>query len=359
LAGRADAVFGSRMMIPNGAIKGGMPLYKYVGNKFLTAVQNSLAGIELSEWHSGYRAYSVPVLAQLPLEYTSDGFQFDTEIILQLHARGFRIEEIPITTHYGDEICYVNGFAYARDIVVQTARYRLGQRGFGSGALAQPEPYGFKSDPNSSHGRILAMVGNRRRAPKLRVLDIGCGPGWLAEALSKQGHDVTGVDIVGYGNVADRMMHFVRADIEDGIPPDVGSGFDLIIAADVLEHVRDSDRVLRSLVEILAPGGSMIICVPNVSHWYPRFRIALGLFGYDQRGILDRTHLRFFTMRTLAQMLRRANLSVRELQSVGLPFDALSVQPGKISPIRRVDDFLAKHWPNMFACQYVVEVTPS
>jgi glycosyltransferase involved in cell wall biosynthesis len=83
--GEADAVFGSRMMQPGGARAGGMPLYKFVGNKVLTAFENSLVGLELSEWHSGYRAYRVDALRDIPFEANTDEYHFDTHIIVQLH----------------------------------------------------------------------------------------------------------------------------------------------------------------------------------------------------------------------------------------------------------------------------------
>src|SRR5688572_11100006 len=84
--GRADAVFGSRMMTKGAARRGGMPLYKFVGNRILSTFQNAITGARLTEWHSGYRAYRVGALAQIPFLGNSDGFDFDTEIILQLLA---------------------------------------------------------------------------------------------------------------------------------------------------------------------------------------------------------------------------------------------------------------------------------
>lgn len=100
---RADAVFGSRMIIKGGARKGGMPLWKYLANIGLTQIGNLFLGYRLSEYHSGFRAYSRKVLETLPLELNSDNFVFDTEIIAQLRANGFRIGEIPITTRYFKE----------------------------------------------------------------------------------------------------------------------------------------------------------------------------------------------------------------------------------------------------------------
>jgi hypothetical protein len=102
-----------------------MPKYKWIGNQILTFLQNSLTGQNLSEWHSGYRAYRVSALKEIDLGSLSNGFRFDTQIILQLLARRKKIVEIPIPTYYGDEISHVNGLEYAREIIWDTIRYRI------------------------------------------------------------------------------------------------------------------------------------------------------------------------------------------------------------------------------------------
>lgn len=119
--GEADAVFGSRMMQGLSALRGGMPVYKFVGNKVLTTIQNALLGTRLSEFHSGYRIYSVTALRELPFSLLSDAFHFDTEIIIQLDNARMRIVELPIPTFYGDEISRVNGLRYARDVLLAVA----------------------------------------------------------------------------------------------------------------------------------------------------------------------------------------------------------------------------------------------
>lgn len=123
--GDADAVFGSRMINKKDALKGGMPKYKWVGNQILTFIQNKLVGQRFSEWHSGYRAYRVGTLKELGLGSLSNGFRFDTQIILQLLAAKKRIKEIPIPTFYGDEVSHVNGLEYAREIIWDTIRHRI------------------------------------------------------------------------------------------------------------------------------------------------------------------------------------------------------------------------------------------
>ena len=122
---KADAVFGSRMLNKRNALKGGMPKYKWVGNQILTFLQNKLTNQNFSEWHSGYRAYTVDALLKLNLGKLSNGFRFDTQIILELLAAKQRITEIPIPTYYGDEISHVNGLEYAREIIWDTLRHRV------------------------------------------------------------------------------------------------------------------------------------------------------------------------------------------------------------------------------------------
>jgi glycosyltransferase involved in cell wall biosynthesis len=125
LENKADAVFGSRMLNKRDALKGGMPKYKWVGNQILTFLQNKLTNQNFSEWHSGYRAYTVEALLKLNLGKLSNGFRFDTQIILELLAAKQRITEIPIPTYYGDEISHVNGLEYAREIIWDTLRHRV------------------------------------------------------------------------------------------------------------------------------------------------------------------------------------------------------------------------------------------
>ena len=125
LEGRADVVFGSRMLERGAALRGGMPKYKFVGNKILTFLQNRLAGVRLSEWHSGYRAYSISSLAGVGFELNADYYDFNSQIILQMIASRQRIVEIPIPTFYGDELSRVNGVRYGWRILRHTLRWRL------------------------------------------------------------------------------------------------------------------------------------------------------------------------------------------------------------------------------------------
>ncbi len=107
LEGRADCVLGSRMMTDT-ALKGKMPVWKYIGNKFLTGIENLAFGSSYSEYHTGYRSYSKEVLKSLRLDLNSDGFVFDQEIIAQMLAAKYRITEVPIPTRYFKEASSVS-----------------------------------------------------------------------------------------------------------------------------------------------------------------------------------------------------------------------------------------------------------
>lgn len=126
--GEADMVFGSRMSTPGGALKGGMPLYKFVGNKILTYLQNRLTGLRLSEYHSGYRLYSTAALKKIPFQSFTNTWHFDTQIILALVERELRIVERSIPTYYGDEISHVNGIPYAFHCLVTTYWFARNRR---------------------------------------------------------------------------------------------------------------------------------------------------------------------------------------------------------------------------------------
>lgn len=96
----ADMVLGSRMMLKGKALEGGMPIYKYISNKFLTFCENVVLGLNMSEFHTGYRAYSRQFIETIPFLRNSNNFVFDTQVIVQAVALGLRIAEVPTTTKY-------------------------------------------------------------------------------------------------------------------------------------------------------------------------------------------------------------------------------------------------------------------
>lgn len=128
LKGEADMVFGSRFR--GDPLAGGMPFHRYLGNRVLTTIQNFFLGTRLSEFHSGYRVYSVEALKKIPFQRFSSDYHFDTEILIAFRHFGLRIGETPIPTHYGDEENYVNIWKYGIDVLVSTITYFLHVRGW-------------------------------------------------------------------------------------------------------------------------------------------------------------------------------------------------------------------------------------
>ncbi len=317
--GRADAVFGSRMLRPRDALRGGMPLYKFVGNRVLTALENLVLGTRLSEFHSGYRIYAVRALDAIPFLLNTDDFHFDTEIIIQLLAARMRIVELPIPTYYGGEICRVNGLRYSWNVVLAVLRASFHRAGVLYQRRYDCEPegnthYELKLGYRSSHTMALDAVASGER-----VLDLGGGPGDFAALLVEKGCRVTLVD--RHAPVRPLCgVECIRHDLDAPLPLDVRP-FDVILALDIIEHLRSPEAFLRNLRKLFDERPRrLILTTPNVAFVVQRLMLLAGQFNYGRAGILDRTHTRLFTFRTLRRLLREEGYRIRAVRGVPAPF---------------------------------------
>jgi glycosyltransferase involved in cell wall biosynthesis len=139
--GEFDAVLASRIL-GIGALKGGMPLYKYVANRILTLVENMLLGHKLSEYHTGYRAFSREVLERLPLDENSDDFVFDNQMLAQIVWADFRIGEVSCPTKYFPEASSINfrrSVKYGFGVLGTALQYRMARMG-----LLSPSIFKFR-----------------------------------------------------------------------------------------------------------------------------------------------------------------------------------------------------------------------
>jgi glycosyltransferase involved in cell wall biosynthesis len=319
LAGSAEAVFGSRMMTRFGALRGGMPLYKFMGNRVLSFAQNRLLGTRLSEFHSGYRIYAVSALAQIPFQLNSNDFHFDTEIIIQLLNAGLRIRELPIPTYYGDEISRVNGLRYARDVMLTTVSNVLHRAGVLYQRRFDPEPegnahYDLKLGYASSHTYALQAV-----PPGASVLDLGGGPAGLATELARQGCKVRLVDrYPAPAQLADKLVVHVQ-DLNQAPTFEVEE--DYLLLLDVIEHLHSPEAFLHGLrAQLDSRPRRLILTTPNIAFVIPRLMLLLGQFNYGKMGILDRTHTRLFTFRSIQQLLRDSGMRITRVRGVPAPF---------------------------------------
>jgi 2-polyprenyl-3-methyl-5-hydroxy-6-metoxy-1,4-benzoquinol methylase len=219
--------------------------------------------------------------------------------------------------------------------------------------------YVLKPDPHSSHSVILKWLGEGRGR---RILDVGAADGIVSRRLTERGWRVTGVE----GDAAlaqagarwcERML---TANLNREIPEVVGP-FDAILYGDVLEHLVDPLRVLVELDRALVPDGFVVISVPNIAHLYIRLLLLVGRFDYIDRGILDDSHLRFFTQRSLRALLADAGLTVERFTATPAPlYQILPASWHKrwVGATHAVNAVVARGLPRLLGYQFLVLARP-
>ena len=353
MEGDAEACFGSRIMEKGAALKYGMPLYKYVGNRILTVFQNVMLNSSLTEFHSGYRVYSVDALKKIPFRYNTNDFHFDTEIIIQLLSAGMHIREIPIPTYYGDEICYVNGLAYALNVVKATIASRIHRMGL----LFQRKydvsegnvHYDLKLGYVSSHSLAIAAVSE-----KSSVLDLACGPGYIAWELVKKGCKVTGLDVCECSSKC--FEKFIVHDLDNKeLPANLGV-YDYILALDCIEHLSSPEKLMERLRrQCYSENTKVIITTPNVGFIITRLGLLSGQFNYGIEGILDLTHKRLFTFSSIKRLLMQEGCQIVRIQGVPPPIPKALGNNIVSRVLMKVSECIVWLWPRMFAYQIYVE----
>jgi glycosyltransferase involved in cell wall biosynthesis len=354
-----DAVFGSRFINPLGAIKGGMPMYKWVGNQILTRMQNLILGAKMSEMHSGYRSYRTSALRQIPFTNNSLGFDFDADIIVQFHAAGFRITEVPIPTYYGDEICHVNGMQYAWQCVKTAMKYRLMQ-------------FEIFYDPKFDIRRRAPKVYTAKRATTSlhhfirhipleagsRLIDVGGGDGEaVGRALAGRGVEVTCID--QSVDLADAQIRQFHVDLDQSweLQFEV-EAYDTTVALDVIEHLKSPEQGVAEIFKYLKSGGKLYASTGNVAFLPIRLALLLGWFNYGRRGILDLTHKRLFTVDSFRRLLQNNGFRIDRLIGFGPPLADLASGRSRIFSLAdRLLARLARTWPKLFAYQILIECT--
>ena len=356
-SGKADAVFGSRMLSNGAALKGGMPIYKFIGNKILTYFQNYILQTKFSEFHSGYRLYSTKALRAIPFHLNSNDFHFDTEIIIQLVFSGQKIEELPIPTYYGDEICHVNGIKYAFKVIDATVKASLQKYNLlfdrKYDCRHDEENYLPKFDFKSPHSLAIESIENGKF-----ILDVGCASGFIAQRLNlKKNCQVFGLDITSPKN-DDHFIGFIECNLDEGFPEQAPSNADNILMLDVLEHLTSPENFLEELREHFKFQSGVVIYAStgNVAFVITRLLHMFGMFNYGKKGILDLTHKRLFTKKTFINLFEQNGFIVSHIEAVPAPWELIFGSNFFGRCLTKINTLLCKIWPSMFAYQFFLTV---
>ncbi len=321
LTGQADAVLGSRMIHKLDALKGRMPLHKWLANQMLTFIQNRILNCRLSEFHTGYRAYSVAALASIPFEHNSDYFDFDTDILIQLLDMQKRIKEIAVPTFYGNEISRVKGIRYAIRIIRSSILSRVMRLGIYYHPKFDYEPpsnyrYKEKFGYPSSQQFALDQV-----SPGATVLDIGCGPGFMARRLAQKNVKTVSIDLQIRSEAIENSWKCVETDVDKYDFSDDFGKVDYVLALDIIEHLKSPERLLQILRQRFSRDvPKVIITTGNIAFFPLRIGLLFDSFNYGKRGVLDMDHTRLFTFSTLKRTLEINGYDVVKKYGVPAPF---------------------------------------
>lgn len=211
-------------------------------------------------------------------------------------------------------------------------------------------------DSDSTHARVVRLVGHDRH-----VLELGPATGYMTRVLRDRGCTVVGIELESeMAKVAAQYCErIVIGDLDElDLDAELGADrFDVIAAADVLEHLKDPLSVLRRLRKFLKPGGHFVVSLPNVAHGSVRIALLQGHFNYQNVGLLDTTHLRFFTRESIGELFDSAELAVAQIfhqplniEASEVPFDAGDVPPEVLEELARD--------PEARTYQFVIKAVP-
>lgn len=349
-----DVVFASRMINKINALKGGMPFYKWIGNQLLTAIENLVLMTSLSEFHTGYRAYKVETLKQIPFQYNSDDFHFDTEIIIQLIATKKKIKEISIPTIYGNEKCHVNSIKYGLNCLKSIIKYKLVQMGLFyepnfDFRLFETRRYYLKLAPNTLHQYILAQDWSSYST----IIELGADKGEISAILAQKVNKVTSVDIalplmagkakskeVDLNNDFDKVLGYKK--------------YDCVIILDVIEHLINPEEAVKKIFNILKPHGTLYASTANVGYFVTRLSLLFGLFNYGKRGILDMTHKRLFTIYSFKKLLTSNGFIIKKVEGFGPPIIDMIGDNFILKLIDSILSKMSKIWTSLFAYNFLI-----
>lgn len=221
--------------------------------------------------------------------------------------------------------------------------------------------YKLVTSPYGAHMQIVELVGHRKQ-----VLEFGCASGYLSEMLAAQGCQVVGIERDPAAALAAQQhcRSVITADLNtlQTISYPLGS-FDVLLFTDVLEHLLDPVTVLRRFLPYLKSNGRVVVSIPNIANWTIRWELIRGRWNHTDNGLMDKTHLHFYTRRTARELLNSADLQIiHEDVTQGLYHMPLyrATMHRLLTHLRLQDRFayrLAKVRPELWALQFIFVAT--
>ena len=219
--------------------------------------------------------------------------------------------------------------------------------------------YTFKPDRFSSHMKIINYIKSLNNKNKeLKVLDVGCSKGFIAKSLQNNNFEFYGIEYNKEDAKAAKKYYkdIKIADLDkDGVFYE-NDFFDVIVMADVIEHLK-SNEIVKKFAQFLKKDGIMIISTGNVANIYVRLKLLFGNFDYEERGIMDKTHLRFFTLKTFRKLAMDANLKIikEEFTPIPLPMvnDAFA-EGNSLSFFHKMSYLSVKILPKLLSFQFIL-----
>ena len=222
--------------------------------------------------------------------------------------------------------------------------------------------YPWKEIPGSSHLLLLDRVVSR--GDRLALLDLGCGSGELARRVRSRCRSLAGIeaDAEAAQEAAAVVDELHVGDLAEGLARRWAERFDVIVAGDILEHLPRPEELMEPIRTLLAPGGRLLVSLPNVANVTTRLSLLAGRFDYADRGILDRTHLRFFTRTSARAFLVSSGFRIAGEWVTPMPVELavpLLSRPPLLAPSRAACSMLGRAAPGLFGYQFVFDAEPA
>jgi SAM-dependent methyltransferase len=221
---------------------------------------------------------------------------------------------------------------------------------------AAPKPadlvYKFKASVYSSHRLIMNTLPQDGAGKSL--LDVGCGDGYLGAIFAERGYNVTGLERRGgYSDQFPASVRLIETDLEGGLPP-LGEAYDYVLCADILEHLRRPEDLLMQLRTVLKPGGVLVASLPNSGNFYFRLNVLAGRFPQNDKGLFDRTHVRFYTWDGWCGLLESTGFRIASVNPTSIPFELIFGDSAPVHALERVYYQTARLWKALLAYQFLL-----